>query len=72
MAKNSSSSRLEQESLRILEQAFSEFGKSWTKKPFNLIDCTEKFTEYYKLFKQVFPECVRGYDLKSPYIALNF
>lgn len=67
MTENNSSSRAEQESLKQLEQAFSEFDEAYRRKQPNLIDLTKKFTEYYKLFKEIFPECVKEYDLKSPW-----
>lgn len=61
MQDNNSSSRLERESLKRLEQAFSELNRCNQN---NLIDFTSKFCTYYKLFKDIFPECVKGYNLK--------
>lgn len=67
MRDNNSSSRSKQEeqkSLRELEQALSEVNGCDQK---NLTEFVSKFTKYYKLFKEIFPECVKGYDLKSPW-----
>lgn len=50
--------------MKELEQAFSEMQTSYKKQPLDLIDFTKKFTSYYNLFKEIFPECVKGYDLK--------
>jgi hypothetical protein len=55
--------RKEQESLRELEQALSELIKCNQ----NDIEFTQKFTKYHKLFKEIFPECIHEYSLKSPF-----
>jgi hypothetical protein len=53
-----------QDSLKRLEQVFSELNECSQD---NIINFTKKFTEYYRQFKEIFTECIKGYDLKSPY-----
>ena len=64
MQKKNSSGRSEQKSLKELEQAFSELNSCNQN---NLMEFVSKFTKYYKLFKEIFPECIKEYDLKSPF-----
>ncbi len=47
----------------LLEKALSEVNKCNPNSP----DYLSKFLKYYSLFEEVHPECIRGYNLGSPY-----